>query len=333
MSLSWPAGYFAHRSRSAVSTRLDFMLARQDVAIEPGDIGERRVMVLRRGKKPGVDIDSQHGSIVSPGGQDAREVAHAGADFQNDIAGTNLAGFDKRRQSFLVHHEILAEVMLRPQVGGGENSGDFFAVHASPGQCGAGAIEEGDGGMPEETRSVAWPPAPATGAAGATTSVKALSSTVSSRITRSLRLDAILQRKRPAFADALNDLVGGRFPLGRIACPQRKLNGLLDGSHDRGHQTLKTASHQRHRHGQISDPDAGEFDQSHGFAIRPLNNADGKDERSHAALSPPAGDAGRACRDGHLARGKNSRKDGRRGEPCRPPPNRMPPRGWWPGSC
>ena len=108
---------------------LDCVFSGEGVGDEPGDIGECRVMALGGGEEFAVDIDGEDGTLMCGLGEEAGKVADAGADFKDDIVGLHVAGRDDGPEDVLVHHEILAELMPRPESGGGENGGDFDAVH------------------------------------------------------------------------------------------------------------------------------------------------------------------------------------------------------------
>ena len=105
----------------------DFVFAGEDVGVEPGDVGDAGVVALGGGHEFVVDVDGQDrgGSL----GEEAGEVSDAGADFEDDVFGLDVAGVRDGAEDVLVDHEVLAELVLGAESGGGEDLGDFGAVH------------------------------------------------------------------------------------------------------------------------------------------------------------------------------------------------------------
>jgi hypothetical protein len=126
------------------------------------------VVALGGGEKFAVDIDGENGAAGGRLGEQAREVADARADFEDYIVGGDGAGLDEGAQDILIDHEVLAELMAGAHSGGSKDGGNFSAVHGLTTHGVPAAREVAAGGL-----------------TGATTTVKAPSSTRSSRMTNS----------------------------------------------------------------------------------------------------------------------------------------------------
>jgi len=109
--------------------RFDLVLAGKHIGVQPMDVGKITVVTLGGGEEFGIDIHGENGSGAL--GEQTGEVAHAGPNFQNHVLGLDMAGLGDGGQDILIDHEVLAKAMARLQAGGGEDLGDFLAVHGS----------------------------------------------------------------------------------------------------------------------------------------------------------------------------------------------------------
>ena len=105
----------------------DLVFAGEDVGVEPGDVGDVGVVALGGGHEFVVDVDGEDVSAALS--EEAGEVADAGADFEDYILFLDVAGVGDGAEDVLVDHEVLAELVLGAESGGGEDLGDFGAVH------------------------------------------------------------------------------------------------------------------------------------------------------------------------------------------------------------
>ena len=110
----------------------DGMFTGEHIGEEPVDVCQVGVMAFRGGEKFAVDIHREHRRRSL--GEQAGEVAYAGADFEDDVGGLDVAGVGDGGEDRFVDHEVLAEVALGAKAGGGEDGGDFFALHENLGK-------------------------------------------------------------------------------------------------------------------------------------------------------------------------------------------------------